>query len=287
MFKCTEREAEDLIAEKKAKLERRWKQTVDRTRFMDELREGKLKKETIQLYYKNWGAFVPVINSIYTSAFYKHLWFFVKNVDLMEVYTAKGSRRVWPSLPSRSHPDPYRHWKSLGTHRRGSTADSDVAGSAGAARFSKDIDGGWPDSRILVLRPVGACIWRNLFGLVPRADHSLRSDHRASKLFLQTSRSRHDGSPGPKSPRCGHTNRLSTPAPARNYRTPGLFGRVLRSDAGGSQRNDDGRLLQGDALTVPLWSGSLSRAVGRGKGEGSGSAPWNTKMAMEIIHGIF
>src|SRR5262245_62028513 len=87
MFKCTEREAKGFIAEKKAKRKSRWKQTVDRTRFMDELREGKLKKETIQLYYKNWGAFVPVINSIYTSAFYKHLWFFVKNVDLMEVYT--------------------------------------------------------------------------------------------------------------------------------------------------------------------------------------------------------
>src|SRR6266403_652253 len=106
MFKCTEREAEELIAEKKAKLERRWKQTVDRTRFMDELREGKLKKETIQLYYKNWGAFVPVINSIYTSAFYKHLWFFVKNVDLMEVYTQKV-------LDEFGHPCPPGHIQIL------------------------------------------------------------------------------------------------------------------------------------------------------------------------------
>ena len=106
MFKCTEREAEDLIAEKKAKLERRWKQTVDRTRFMDELREGKLKKETIQLYYKNWGSFVPVINSIYTSAFYKHLWFFVKNVDLMEVYTQKV-------LDEFGHPCPPGHIQIL------------------------------------------------------------------------------------------------------------------------------------------------------------------------------
>ena len=106
MFKCTEREAEEFIAEKKAKLESRWKQTVDRTRFMDELREGRLKKETIQLYYKNWGAFVPVINSIYTSAFYKHLWFFVKNVDLMEVYTQKV-------LDEFGHPCPPGHIQIL------------------------------------------------------------------------------------------------------------------------------------------------------------------------------
>src|SRR5437867_10831772 len=87
MLKLTESQAQELIAELAAKLEKRWKETVDKTRFMDELREGKLKKETVQLYYKNWGAFVPVINSIYTSAFYKDLCFFVKNVDLMEVHT--------------------------------------------------------------------------------------------------------------------------------------------------------------------------------------------------------
>ena len=73
---------------------------------MDELREGKLKKETIQLFYKNWGSFVPVINSVYTSAFYKHLWFFVKNVDLMEVYTQKV-------LDEFGHPCPPGHIQIL------------------------------------------------------------------------------------------------------------------------------------------------------------------------------
>src|SRR5512140_3193661 len=89
MLKLNENQAQEYIAELAAKCDKRWKQIVDKTKFMDELRDGKLKKETIQLFYKNWGAFVPVINSVYTSAFYKHLWFFVKNVDLMEVYTQK------------------------------------------------------------------------------------------------------------------------------------------------------------------------------------------------------
>src|SRR3989442_2612258 len=106
MLKFSETQAKELIFELTAKCEHRWKETVDKTRFMDELKEGTLKKETIQLFYKNWGSFVPVINSIYTSAFYKHLWFFVKNVDLMEVYTQKV-------LDEFGHPCPPGHIQIL------------------------------------------------------------------------------------------------------------------------------------------------------------------------------
>lgn len=106
MIKMTESQARELIAELEGKCARRWKETVDKTRFMQELREGKLKKESIKLFYQNWGAFVPVINSIYTSAFYKHLWFFVKNVDLMEVYTQKV-------LDEFGHPTPPGHIQIL------------------------------------------------------------------------------------------------------------------------------------------------------------------------------
>jgi pyrroloquinoline quinone (PQQ) biosynthesis protein C len=49
---------------------------------------------------------VPVINSVYTAAFYKHLWFFVKNVDLMEVYTQKV-------LDEFGHPCPPGHIQIL------------------------------------------------------------------------------------------------------------------------------------------------------------------------------
>ena len=106
MLKMSESQATEYIAELAAKCAKRWKETVDKTKFMDELKEGKLKKETIQLFYKNWGAFVPVINSVYTSAFYKHLWFFVKNVDLMEVYTQKV-------LDEFGHPSPPGHIQIL------------------------------------------------------------------------------------------------------------------------------------------------------------------------------
>lgn len=106
MLKLTEKQAQDLMAEVKGKIDHRWKETVAQTRFMQELKEGKLKKESIRLFYQNWGAFVPVINSIYTAAFYKHLWFFVKNIDLMEVYTQKV-------LDEFGHPQPPGHIQIL------------------------------------------------------------------------------------------------------------------------------------------------------------------------------
>jgi pyrroloquinoline quinone (PQQ) biosynthesis protein C len=102
MLKLIESQAAEFVAELAQKCDRRWQETVNKTRFVNELRDGKLKKQTIQLFYKNWGSFVPVINSVYTSAFYRHLSFFVKNVDLMEVYTQKV-------LDEFGHPSPPGH----------------------------------------------------------------------------------------------------------------------------------------------------------------------------------
>lgn len=79
---------------------------VETTRFMRELTAGTLKLETIQLFYKNWGAFVPVINSVYMLQFYRNLWFFVSNVDLMVPYTEKV-------LDEFGHPKPPGHIQIL------------------------------------------------------------------------------------------------------------------------------------------------------------------------------
>lgn len=79
-----------------------WNAKVETTPFMQELVVGKLPMKTIQEFYRNWGAFVPVINSIYTAQFYKHLWFFVSNIDLMKPYTEKV-------LDEFGHPEPPGH----------------------------------------------------------------------------------------------------------------------------------------------------------------------------------
>jgi pyrroloquinoline quinone (PQQ) biosynthesis protein C len=102
----TEKQAQELLENLTAQIARRWDESVNRTPFMQELKEGKLKRESIKLFYQNWGAFVPVINSVYTAAFYKHLWFFVKNVDLMKVYTEKV-------LDEFGHPAPPGHIQIL------------------------------------------------------------------------------------------------------------------------------------------------------------------------------
>jgi len=163
MLKFAETQAKELISQLTEKCNRRWRETVDKTRFMGELKEGKLKKETIQLFYKNWGSFVPVINSIYTSAFYKHLWFFVKNVDLMEVYTQKVLDEFGHPSPPGSYSDSHRYGQCLGVDGGGNAAFTHAARGARPPRLSPDFDGRWTDSGILVLGSVG----RRLRQLLP------------------------------------------------------------------------------------------------------------------------
>ena len=185
MLKLNESQAKEYIAELAAKCDKHWKQTVDKTKFMDELREGKLKKETLQLFYKNWGSFVPVINSVYTSAFYKHLWFFVKNVDLMEVYTQKVLDEFGHPSPSGPYSDLDEHRQGARINQRRSAAHADAAGMPRPAGLSPDVDQRRADSRILVFGALGKALRRFLFGLLQSADQALRPHHRRGELFFQ------------------------------------------------------------------------------------------------------
>jgi pyrroloquinoline quinone (PQQ) biosynthesis protein C len=106
MIKMPEKEIRPYLEGLQKKVEAHWDATVEQTKFMQELVEGKLPMETIKVFYSNWGAFVPVINSLYTVQFYKHLAFFVSNVDLMETYTHKV-------LDEFGHPEPPGHIKIL------------------------------------------------------------------------------------------------------------------------------------------------------------------------------
>jgi pyrroloquinoline quinone (PQQ) biosynthesis protein C len=96
------KEADAVIASLTKKVNERWAAVVETTPFMNELVAGKLPKKTIQEFYRNWASFVPTINSCYTVQFYKHLWFFVSNLDLMKPYTEKV-------LDEFGHPEPPGH----------------------------------------------------------------------------------------------------------------------------------------------------------------------------------
>ena len=224
MLKFNETQAKEFVAELAAKCDKRWKETVDKTRFMNELREGKLRKETIQLFYKNWGSFVPVINSVYTSAFYKHLWFFVKNVDLMEVYTQKV-------LDEFGHPSPPGHiqilmstGKALGLSKEEVLLSPMLPECRALPDFHRTLinDGQIQEYWFSVLweHPVRQLVP----GFFQGVDHALRPLDRRRELFFQTPRSGYDGPFGSQSPRRGNPGSPGETVARRRQRTAGLFG---------------------------------------------------------------
>ena len=61
----------------------RWSQVVTEGEFMTSLATGKLPKEAIKLFFRNWGAYTIEINTIVAATYQKHLTFFKKHRDLM------------------------------------------------------------------------------------------------------------------------------------------------------------------------------------------------------------
>ena len=106
IVKKSENEVGPYLDDLEKRINAHWQETVEATPFMTDLADGTLPMETIRAFYCNWGAFVPVINSLYTVQFYKHLYFFVSNVDLMENYTHKV-------LDEFGHPAPPGHIRVL------------------------------------------------------------------------------------------------------------------------------------------------------------------------------
>ncbi|MEE8140795.1 MAG: hypothetical protein V3T66_07785, partial [Alphaproteobacteria bacterium] len=106
LIQMPEDEAVAYLDELEQKVLAHWAETVETSPFMTELGDGTLPMETIKTFYKNWGAFVPVINSLYMTQFYNNLWFFVSNVDLMNAFTEKV-------LDEFGHPEPPGHIRIL------------------------------------------------------------------------------------------------------------------------------------------------------------------------------
>lgn len=61
----------------------RWEKKVNGTVFMMRLREGKLPKKVLQVFFRNWGAYTIEVNTLVASSYHKHLTFFKKHRDLM------------------------------------------------------------------------------------------------------------------------------------------------------------------------------------------------------------
>jgi len=60
-----------------------WAKKVNGAAFMTQLREGKLPRKVLQVFFRNWGAYTIEVNTLVASSYHKHLSFFKRHRDLM------------------------------------------------------------------------------------------------------------------------------------------------------------------------------------------------------------
>jgi hypothetical protein len=76
-------DAKATVDELYRKVADRWEKRVNGTTFMTRLGEGKLPKQVLQVFFKNWGAYTIEVNTLVASSYHKHLTFFKRHRDLM------------------------------------------------------------------------------------------------------------------------------------------------------------------------------------------------------------
>jgi pyrroloquinoline quinone (PQQ) biosynthesis protein C len=75
--------AKRVVDELYQEVAQRWEEKVNRTPFMMRLKEGKLPREVLRTFFRNWGAFTIEINTIAACSYHKFLPFFKKHRDLL------------------------------------------------------------------------------------------------------------------------------------------------------------------------------------------------------------
>ena len=76
-------EAKALVDALYGKVAARWEERVTRSPFMQQVVTGKLPLSTIQLFFKNWGAWTIEINTLTACSYQRFLPFFKSHRDLM------------------------------------------------------------------------------------------------------------------------------------------------------------------------------------------------------------
>ena len=250
LVKMSQNEVRPYLDDLQKKVEARWDATVEKTRFMQELDAGTLPMETIRVFYSNWGAFVPVINSVYMVQFYKHLYFFVSNVDLMETYTEKV-------LDEFGHPAPPGHIKilissgeALGLTQEQILTQPMMPEARALTDFHRTLVNDGPMHEYWA-----SVLWEGAFGnTCHRWFKALTTHYKltapAGGLFPQASRGGHHGPPWARGAFVGHQERAEPHPGAGRHRAAGLSVRVLRDDAGRSLLPDAQRHLRQDPLSA-------------------------------------
>jgi pyrroloquinoline quinone (PQQ) biosynthesis protein C len=98
--KLSEEEARKIVDRLYAQLLARGEERVTRGRFMSELAEGKISRESIKTFWLNWHNFVAEVNNFAQCAYQRHLGFFLQHLDLMTPFADKvADELIHPKAP--------------------------------------------------------------------------------------------------------------------------------------------------------------------------------------------
>jgi pyrroloquinoline quinone (PQQ) biosynthesis protein C len=76
-------EAKAIVDQLYAQVRARWETRVNQKPFMQQLMSGKLPLRTLQIFFRNWGAYTIEINTLTACTYHKNITFLKLNRDLM------------------------------------------------------------------------------------------------------------------------------------------------------------------------------------------------------------
>jgi pyrroloquinoline quinone (PQQ) biosynthesis protein C len=99
-----DKEAKEQVDELYKKVRQRWKERVTDGQFMRALAAGKLSRDALRIFFKNWGSYTIEINTIEAASYHKHIAFFRKHRDLMGPMAQKlADELIHPKPPGHVH----------------------------------------------------------------------------------------------------------------------------------------------------------------------------------------
>jgi pyrroloquinoline quinone (PQQ) biosynthesis protein C len=100
----TDKEAKAYVDGLYSKVRQRWKERVTDGPFMRALAHGKLSRDALRIFFKNWGSYTIEINTVEAASYHKHIHFFRKHRDLMGPMAQKlADELIHPQPPGHVH----------------------------------------------------------------------------------------------------------------------------------------------------------------------------------------
>lgn len=94
----------EYVNEHYRKVAARWRERVTESPFMQQLRAGTLPRETLRMFFKNWGSYTIEINTVEAASYHKHISFFRKHRGLMARMAEKlADELIHPEPPGHVH----------------------------------------------------------------------------------------------------------------------------------------------------------------------------------------